>query len=223
MGEIGIVTADRNPKDIELCTTTLNDIGAKFHCLNNEEIFTKRLQVQTTGLLVMDGPSVPFNDDEKIDDSLALAEMEILKQGLERDLPILCIGRGFHLLNLLEGGAKPVSILSNHLSQKENEDPRHEHLIFLSPGAKTSATMGTTGFFKVNSYHNQGIYDKQKSDNLIAMAYAVEDGLIEILESPNHSWVVATQFNLEKLQELPRLFVNLFMALMERSEIKQEI
>ena len=62
MGEIGIVTADRNPKDIELCTTTLNDIGAKFHFLNNEEIFTKRLQVQTTGLLVMDGPSVPFND-----------------------------------------------------------------------------------------------------------------------------------------------------------------
>ena len=82
--------------------------------------------------------------------------------------------------------------------------------------------MGTTGFFKVNSYHHHGIYDKQKSDNLIAMAYAVDDGLIEILESPNHSWVVATQFNLERLQELPRLFVNLFLALMERSETKTE-
>lgn len=222
MGEIGIVIADRNSKDIELCTTTLNDIGAKFHFLNNEAVFTKQLQDQTTGLLVLDGPEVTFNDQEWTDDSLALAEMEILKQGLNRDLPILCIGRGFHLLNLLEGGAKPVTVLSNHLTQKENEDPRHEHLIFLSPGAKTSATMGTTGFFKVNSYHHHGIYDKQKSNNLIAMAYAVEDGLIEILESPNHSWVVATQFNLERLQELPRLFVNLFLALMERSETKTE-
>ena len=222
MGEIGIVIADRNSKDIELCTTTLNDIGAKIHFLNNEAVFTKQLQDQTTGLLVLDGPEVTFNDQEWIDDSLALAEMEILKQGLNRDLPILCIGRGFHLLNLLEGGAKPVTVLSNHLTQKENEDPRHEHLIFLSPGAKTSATMGTTGFFKVNSYHHHGIYDKQKSDNLIAMAYAVEDGLIEILESPNHSWVVATQFNLERLPELPRLFVNLFLALMERSETKTE-
>ncbi len=220
MGQIGIITAERNPSDIALCINTLDDIGGNYRFIDETEVLSGRLEVDTTGLLVTDGPQF-LTDDPR--DTLSSGEMNIIQQALDRDLPVLCIGRGLHLLNMVEGGQEPVSLQSNHSQAQNSGTPTHQHQIFLAPGAKTSATMGTTGFFKVNSYHEFGIYDKQKSHNLMAMAYSVDDGLIEILESPNHSWVVATQFNLEKLDELPRLFVNLFMALVERSQIPQEI
>lgn len=222
MGQIGIVTTDRRPDDIDLYATALTNIGATYQFLSDDTVLAKQLSSDTTGLLVTDGPELSDQSDSR-EDLLAMAEMELIKQALARDLPVLCVGRGFHLLNILEGGSQPVSIQPTHFESRENESPEHQHQIFLSPGAKTSATMGTTGFFKVNSYHHYGIYDKQKSNRLMAMAYSVDDGMIEILESPNHSWVIATQFNLEKLQELPRLFLNLFLALMERSEFTPEI
>ena len=50
-------------------------------------------------------------------------------------------------------------------------------------------------------------------------AYSVDDGLIEGLESPEHSWVVGLQCHPERQDEVPRQFANLFAAFQDRAEI----
>ncbi len=74
------------------------------------------------------------------------------------------------------------------------------------------------GFFRVNSIHHQGLKEAQKSPRLMASAYGVDDGLIEGLESPEHSWVVGLQCHPERQDEVPGLFANLFTAFGERAE-----
>jgi gamma-glutamyl-gamma-aminobutyrate hydrolase PuuD len=46
----------------------------------------------------------------------------------------------------------------------------------------------------------------------------VEDGLIEGLESPEHSWVIGLQCHPERQDEVPKMFANLFLGLHERAE-----
>ena len=74
------------------------------------------------------------------------------------------------------------------------------------------------GFFKVNSLHHQGLKEAQRAPRLMTTAYQVEDGLIEGLESPEHSWVIGVQCHPERQDEVPKLFGNLFLGLHERAE-----
>ena len=92
------------------------------------------------------------------------------------------------------------------------------HPIYLSPGSKLAAMLGTGGFFRVNSLHHQGLREAQKSPRLLASAYSLEDVVIEGLESPKHSWVVGVQFRPERQDEVPTVFKNLFRAFVERAE-----
>ena len=61
--------------------------------------------------------------------------------------------------------------------------------------------------------------EAQRSAQLMTSAYSVEDGLIEGLESPNHSWVIGVQCHPERQDEVPRSFSNLFAGLCERAEL----
>ena len=90
------------------------------------------------------------------------------------------------------------------------------HRIYISPGSKLAATLGSGGFVQVNSRHHQGVSEPQKAPSLMASAYSLEDGLIEALESPAHDWVIAVQWHNENEEELPKTFGNLFLALAER-------
>ena len=89
----------------------------------------------------------------------------------------------------------------------------------MAPGAKAAAIVGSAGFFRVNSLHHQGLREAQRSPRLMTSAYSVEDGLIEGLESPNHSWVIGLQCHPERQDEVPRTFANLFAGFYERAEM----
>ena len=91
------------------------------------------------------------------------------------------------------------------------------HLTFLSPGSKAAAVIGMAGFFRVNSRHHQGLREAQRSPRLMTTAYGVDDGLVEGLESPEHSWVIGLQCQPERQEEVPRLFANLFTSFGERA------
>ena len=70
---------------------------------------------------------------------------------------------------------------------------------------------------RVNSRHHQGVREAQKAPSLLASAYAVDDGMIEALESPAHSWVVAVQCHPEREEEVPASWGLLFDGLVERA------
>ena len=180
------------------------------------------------GLMLCGGPDVdpalygmePDNDAElEICRPLDDLELRLLDYALDRDLPVLAICRGMQLLNVAFGG-RLIQDLPGHKAQREGGCWQPEkHLIYMAPGAKAAAIIGSAGFFRVNSLHHQGLREAQRSPRLMTSAYSVEDGLIEGLESPNHSWVIGLQCHPERQDEVPRSFANLFAAFFERAEM----
>ena len=180
-----------------------------------------------TGLLLTDGPDIDINAwENKSSDSqtentnprLDKFETDVLEYALHKDLPVLALSRGMHILNLCQGGKLP-STIDGHKNTHNDSDPSDHstHTIYLAPGAKASAVIGSAGFFRVNTDHRKGLYEAQRAANLMSTAYSVEDGVIEGLESPNHSWVIGFQCKPERQAEVPRSFENLFLALVERA------
>jgi putative glutamine amidotransferase len=198
-----------------------------------EERPTDALMQGVGGLLLPGGPDIDpllyrADPDPTVDLHVCRAldnlDLRLLRYALERDMPVLAIGRGMQLLNVAQGG-QLIQDLPGHQAGQEQKNGRWEplkHLIYLAPGAKAAAIIGSAGFFRVNSLHHQGLREAQRSPRLMSTAYSVEDGLIEGLESPEHSWVIALQCRPERQDEVPRSFASFFSALLERAEMYAE-
>ena len=115
--------------------------------------------------------------NESLDD----LELSLLDSVLEADLPILAICRGMQVLNVSMGGSLIQDIDGHNSEQSGEERISSYHRIFISPGCKLAATVGSGGFVRVNHRHHQGITEVQKSDDLMASAWSMEDGVIEVL------------------------------------------
>ncbi len=182
-----------------------------------------------SAILLTDGPNVfgsteytkrQTPDSETIRKDQDEFELNVTRKALALDLPILAIGRGLHILNMCQGG-KPPQQVTGHSENCSDTGKNLSHTIYLSPGAKASAVIGSAGFFRVNSNHTSGLREIQRSPKLMSTAYSIEDGIIEGLESPEHSWVIGLQCNPELQDQVPRSFSNLFLALVERSGVDQ--
>ena len=176
------------------------------------------------GLLLSGGPDIhPARYGQEPDPGAGLKlnpeldelEFQVLDYALAADMPVLAICRGMQLLNVAFGG-RLIQDLPGHRSNGESEWATHQ--IYVAPGAKSAAIIGSAGFFRVNSYHHQGLNEAHRAPRLMSTAYSVEDGLVEGLESPEHSWVIGLQCHPERQDEVPRLFVNLFAGLHDRAE-----
>lgn len=188
---------------------------------------TEELLRGVGGLLLSGGPDVHperYGQDADPEAGLELApdldalEFRVLEYALARDMPVLAICRGMQLLNVAFGG-RLIQDLPGHCP--EDDEPGAEpvtHQIYVAPGAKSAAIIGSAGFFRVNSEHHQGLMEAHRAPRLMSTAYSVEDGLVEGLESPEHSWVIGVQCHPERKEEVPRSFVNLFAGLHDRAE-----
>ena len=149
-------------------------------------------------------------------------EINLVKVSLNVDIPVLAICRGMQLLNVAMGGSI-VQSLTDHDSvdpedSSETDRGSSFHRIFISPGCRLASTVGSGGFVRVNSRHHQGLKEAQKSDDLMASAWSLEDGVIEALESPVHDWVLGVQFHPERRGELPPHFDRLFETLVYKAK-----
>ena len=178
------------------------------------------------GLLLTGGPDVHperYGQEPDPDARLQLhpeldnLEFRVLEYALSEDMPVLAICRGMQVVNVAFGG-RLIQDLYGHRNDDPNDVEHTSHLIYVAPGAKSAAIIGSAGFFKVNSYHHQGLTEAQRAPRLMSTAYSVEDGLVEGLESPEHSWVVGLQCHPERKDEVPRLFANFFAGLHDRAE-----
>ena len=143
------------------------------------------------------------------DDGGGFGVQDLLAAALGRDLPVLATGSGMHVLNVAFGGS-PAGVIDNH-----NLTERHQ--IYLSPGSKVAAIIGSAGMFRVNSRHRMGLREPQRAGRLMSIAYQLDDGVIEGLESKEHGWVIGVQFLPERGDEVPAAFKNLFLGLVERA------
>ena len=146
-------------------------------------------------------------------------EIKLTQHALDADMPVLAICRGMQILNVACGG-ELTQDLSGHREDSDRTDGIFDpatksnfHRIFISPGSRLSATVGSGGFVRVNHRHHQGVKESQKSEYLMSSAWSMEDGLIESLESPTNDWVLGVQFHPERRGEIPPHFDKLFETL----------
>ena len=147
--------------------------------------------------------------------SLVLSDTmtRLLPTILDFDLPVVAVGDGVHSLNMAMGGGRPVPV-SGH---EGDGDASARHHVYIAPGSKLASIVGAGGFVRVNSLHRMGMRDAQRSSKLMTAAYAVEDGVIEAVESPDYSLVIGVQFRPDRPREVPPNFDNLFHLLVERA------
>lgn len=144
-------------------------------------------------------------------------EADGLEEAIERDMPVLGVGDGMIALNAAFGGAPPTGVDGHDVEREDGEPVSAYHRIYIAPGSKLAAIVGSGGFVRVNSRHAAGLREGRKSPRLLASAYGLDDGVVEALESPEHDWVIAVQFNPERRMELPPHFDRLFQGLVERA------
>jgi|TARA_B100000809_G_scaffold126183_1_gene124425 putative glutamine amidotransferase len=225
-----VVITSSGAKNARRYVEVMGSAGAAVRVLipdDHADIATEELMRDAGGLLLTGGPDIdPALYGEKPDPEAGLTldrplddlELRILGYALERDMPVLAICRGMQLLNVAFGG-KLIQDLPGHKSEKiDGKWEPASHTIYVAPGAKAAPVIGMAGFFKVNSLHHQGLKEAQRAPRLMTTAYEVEDGLIEGLESPEHSWVIGLQCHPERQDEVPKMFGNLFLGLHERAD-----
>ena len=146
---------------------------------------------------------------------------DLLSKAMYYNMPVLAMCQGMQILNAALGGKANLK-MDTHLLDKAGEwDQRFmldRHQIYISPGSKLAAILGSGGFVRVNSYHRAGINQAGQSKTLVSSAYSVDDGVVEALESPTHDWVIGVQWHNEIYGETPKNFDNIFHAFVERAD-----
>ena len=111
-------------------------------------------------------------------------ELALLRQALEKKLPILGICRGSQLLNIVCGGTLYGDVQKEKRSRLKHINFAHydtyRHPISIKPGSPLSKWYGRSEL-RVNSYHHQGI--RELASRFKHMAHA-QDGLVEAFTIP---------------------------------------
>jgi putative glutamine amidotransferase len=135
----------------------------------------------------------------KLDRERDSRETAILREALERDLPVLAICRGLQLMNVaLEG------TLVQHIEGHRCLDRQEVHAIKIAPGSRLQSILETDEHV-VNSRHHQCV--DRVASGLEVTARAPDD-VIEALELPGKRFVLAVQWHPEERTDGPdaRLF-----------------
>jgi len=157
------------------------------------------------GLLLPGGPDVDsllYHEEPQpvmgqIDVDKDRVEMQLIPGAFELDLPILGICRGIQILNVAAGGTlyQDVSMGSSSVMKHRQEAPGSyaTHAINVKEGSRLLDIMGKSEI-RVNSFHHQAV---KKPAQGFAVSAVASDGIIEAIESLDHSFVIGVQFHAE--------------------------
>jgi putative glutamine amidotransferase len=134
-------------------------------------------------------------------------------RALEMDLPFLGVCRGAQVLNILMGGQLVLDI-PTELSLGDRVEhrpvpasapgmprPSQSHSISVVETSRLASILAPVSLNLVNSRHHQGITHQMLAPGLEAVAFSIEDGLIEAIESNTHRWVIGVQWHPERPED----------------------
>jgi len=136
---------------------------------------------------------------EEIDYRRDTLEIRMIKYAMENRIPLLCICRGCHILNVANGGTLIPDIPSDFDTVIVHRGGTSKHWINILEGTllyKICHTKGDT----VNSYHHQAI--KEVAPSFRAVAYA-QDSLteaIELIVTSLHPFILGVQWHPEGME-----------------------
>ncbi|WP_318616267.1 gamma-glutamyl-gamma-aminobutyrate hydrolase family protein [Sporosarcina sp. YIM B06819] len=160
------------------------------------------------GLLLTGGNDINpilFNEEPhthlgEVSPSRDLFELELARQMLVGDKPILGICRGLQVLNVAVGGTLYQDLhqqnegpMLQHLQKAPNAHP--SHFVQLEKGSLLAEIAGSERI-QVNSFHHQSVKDVPAVFNVTGVA---SDGIIESIESVTHQFVLGVQWHPERL------------------------
>jgi len=121
-------------------------------------------------------------------------EMGLIREALDRDLPVLAICRGQQILNVALGGT-----LLQHIEGHKCPKQREVHPVSITPGSRLKAIL-TADEYTVNSRHHQCV---DKTGTGLEIAARTPAGVIEALEMPGRRFVLAVQWHPEARTDGP--------------------
>jgi putative glutamine amidotransferase len=145
-------------------------------------------------------------------------ELELCRQALSRDLPLLAICRGHQVLNVATGGTLIQDIPSQlagageHDPDTERWQPAHE--VRILPGTRLREILKSETM-AVNSFHHQAV--EQLGAGVVSSALAVADGVVEGIELPGRRLALGVQWHPEAFWDHQPDFQPLFAALVTAS------
>jgi putative glutamine amidotransferase len=143
-------------------------------------------------------------------------ELAITRWALEADLPTLGVCRGMQLLNVALGGDLYQDLddqYPGNLRHCRRELPRTQisHCVYIEPGSRMEAVLGTRELW-VNSLHHQAVKHAGKGVRISGRA---EDGVAELLEVPEYTFVLAAQCHPEEIYTVEPACARLFKAFVQ--------
>ncbi|MDP9054515.1 MAG: gamma-glutamyl-gamma-aminobutyrate hydrolase family protein [Acidobacteriota bacterium] len=156
------------------------------------------------GLLLMGGSDVNparygasrHPDTETSDDARDALEIELIRQALDFDIPLLAICRGAQILNVQHGGTLIQHLASTDRHRRRTPDRALPvHKIQIAPGTKLAEIAGISLIQDVNSRHHQAI--DRVGEGLVVSARDPGDRVIEAVERPDKRFVIGVQWHPE--------------------------
>ena len=168
----------------------------------------RRLLSRIDGLLISGGgfdiDPAYYNEQRmpklgKINPHRTFTELESIAFGLDRDLPMLGICGGAQAINVALGGSLYQDIATQlpraQSHQQAERSDNHGHVVEVSRGTLLYKICGRQRL-KVNTTHHQAI---RKIGAGLAMNAIALDGVVEGIESEDHSFVLGLQWHPEVL------------------------
>ena len=137
-------------------------------------------------------------------------EIALARGAIERGMPLLGVCRGMELLNVALGGTLDQNIDNLEL-HRHTKGAFGDHEVVLEPGSLAARAAGAERL-AVKSHHHQGI--GEFGEGLVVSGRAPEDDLIEAVELPGESFVLAVLWHPEEegRSALVRSLVNAAVA-----------
>lgn len=161
----------------------------------------------------------PIKQIGGIDYSRDEFEIKLFKKAAAKDMPVLGICRGEQVINVASGG----TLYQDIYSQKEGTNGHSptfsfggyaHHKVKIAKGSKLYNILQTEET-NVNSFHHQAIRDLAEGFTVTASS---ADGIIEGIESVNHSFIVGVQWHPEIMFDRYNEFLKIFEALVQASK-----
>jgi putative glutamine amidotransferase len=154
-----------------------------------------------------------------IDEARDELEYALLRDCLERRIPVLGVCRGLQVVNVALGGSLVQDLPSAPVDHRGNGDRQAiAHELRLLEGSRIAAISGTTRL-RSNTAHHQGV--GRLGTGLVASGWA-EDGCVEALEwAGDEQWLVAVQYHPEDLHDAEPAHLRLFTAFLDQARLRR--
>jgi putative glutamine amidotransferase len=149
-------------------------------------------------------------------------DRRIAKLAIDMKLPVLAIGSGMQLINVLCGGSLYPHIpedLPRALHHRDEVEKNLRHVLEVVPGSHLDTIYGP-GEVRVNSHHHMAVKDLARSFRVCATC---PDGVIEAYESVLDDWFcMGVQWHPES-STASALDIQIFESFIEASGRQQDI